>query len=393
MLGAIIGNIVGSRYHSKKNQIKTKDFILFDDSCHFRIDSVCTAAVADILLNNRHPATTMQEWCRRYPHLSSGRFRQWIDSYSPLNSGRFRQWIDSQSPRPYNSHGNGAAMRVSPAAFLNRGELAAALFASDEVTKITHNHPEGMKSARATTHAIWLAYQGENVDNIRETIAAKYDYDLTQTVDEIRSWYAFNMTAQGTVPQAITCALESVNFEDAVRNAVSLGGDSDTLAAIAGPIAEALHGIPTNFKRQAESLYLADAPDILEVIRDMYRIFDGSDSRIVRRSIGGLMRCPNCDPNWRLVCISHRFIHRYAYGHCHNEYAPFPDTMRYRIVEPDPHRTGWIRVVEVDGTDRTLREMCYDSKSLDSDWHYHELSCDCKTVALPDLKAIPESLS
>lgn len=377
MLGAIIGNIVGSRYHSKKNQIKTKDFIFFHDSCRFKIDSVCTAAVADILLNNRHPATTMQEWCRRYPHLGRGKFRQWIDSHSS---------------RPYNSHGNGGAMRVSPAAFLNRGDFAAALAASNKVTKITHNHPEGMKGAQATTHAIWLAYRGENVDNIRETIAAKYDYDLTQTVDEIRSWYTFDMTAQGTVPQAITCALESVNFEDAVRNAISLGGDSDTLAAIAGPIAEALHGIPTNFKRRAENRYLDDAPDILEVIRDMYQIFDSSDGRIGRRSIGSLMKCPNCDTNWRLVGISHRFIHRYAYGHWHNEFALSPDTMRYRIVEPDPHRTGWIRVVEVDGTDRTLREMCYDSKSLDSDWRYHELSCDCKTVALPDLKAIPESL-
>ena len=375
MLGAIIGNIVGSRYHSKKNQIKTKNFIFFDDSCHFKIDSLCTAAAADILLNDRHPATTMQEWCRRYSHLGSG---------------RFRRWIDSDSPRPYNSRGNGAAMRVSPAAFLNRGELAAALFASDKVTKITHNHPEGMKGARATTHAIWLAYQGENVDNIREVIAAEYDYDLTQTVDEIRSWYAFDLTSQGTVPQAITCALESVNFEDAVRNAISLGGDSDTLAAIAGPIAEALHGIPTIFKRQAENRYLADAPDILEVIRDMYRIFDGADSKMMPHSTGSPMRCPNCNPNWRLVGISHRFVHRYAYGHGHNEFALAPDSMKYRIVEPDPHRMGWIRVVEVDGTDRTFREMRYDSTSLDSHWRYHELSCDCKTVAVPDLKEIPK---
>lgn len=377
MLGAIIGNIVGSRYHRKKNQIKVKDFIFFDDQCHFRIDSVCTAAVADILLNKRHPATTMQEWCRRYPHLSSG---------------RFRQWIDSNLPRPYDSYGNGAAMRVAPAGFLNRGELAAALSAADKVTKITHNHPEGIKGARATTHAIWLAYRGENIDNIREVITAKYHYDLTQTIDEIRSWYAFNMTAQGTVPQAIICALESVNFEDAVRNAISLGGDSDTLAAIAGPIAEALHGIPTNFKHQAESRYLADAPDILEMMRDMYQIFDGADSKM-RRVTGSPMKCPNCDPNWRLVSISHRFVHRYGYGYCNNEFVLSPNTMKYRIVEPDPHKMGWIRVVDVDGTDRTLRETRYDSESLDSAWRYHKLSCDCKTVALPDLKEISKPVS
>ena len=195
MLGAIIGNVVGSRYSNKKNQIKTKeDFLFFDDSCHFRIDSVCTAAVTDILLYDRPPASTMQEWCRRYPNLGRG---------------KFKKWIYSDSPRPYNSLGNGGAMRVSPAAFLHRGDLAAALSASDKVTVITHNHPDGMKGAKATTHAIWLAYRGKNADDIRDCIAAEYDYDLTQTVDEIRSWYSFDTTAQGSVPQAITCALES----------------------------------------------------------------------------------------------------------------------------------------------------------------------------------------
>ena len=128
------------------------------------------------------------------------------------------------------------------------------------------------------------------------------------------------------------------------------------------------------------------------MIRDMYQIFDGTDSKMILRSTSSPMRCPNCDPNWKLVGISHRFIHRYAYGHCHNEFALSPDTMRYRIVEPDPRRTGWIRVVDVDGTDRTFQEMRYDSESLDSDWRYYKLSCDCKTVALPDLKEIPNAI-
>ena len=144
--------------------------------------------------------------------------------------------------------------------------------ASDKVTAITHDHPEGLKGARATTHAIWLAYRGENVADIREVIATEYDYDLTRTVDEIRPNYFFNETCQDTVPQAITCALESDSFEDAVRNAISLGGDADTLAAIAGPIAEALHGIPQDIREQAEDRYLADASDIREVIREMYRV-------------------------------------------------------------------------------------------------------------------------
>ena len=182
----------------------------------------------------------------------------------------FADWIYFNEPAPYGSYGNGAAMRVSPAAFLHRDDLDAALTASDNVTGITHDHPEGLKGARATTHAIWLAYQGENVTSIRETITAEYNYDLTRIVDEIRPNYSFNEICQDTVPQAITCALESDSFEDAVRNAISLGGDSDTLAAIAGPIAEALHGIPRDIKEQTENRYLIGAPDIQEVIQEMY---------------------------------------------------------------------------------------------------------------------------
>ena len=255
MLGAIIGDIAGSMYEG--NPIKTKDFPFFGDYCSFTDDSVCTIAVADTLLHDLPPAETMQQWCRRYPRAGYG--------------GNFGMWIYTDPAEPYNSYGNGAAMRVSPTAFLNRDNLDAALSASDKVTEITHNHPEGMKGARATTHAIWLAFQGENAANIREVITSEYGYDLTQTVDEIRPSYFFDITCQGTVPQAITCALESVSYEDAVRNAISLGGDADTVAAIAGPIAEALHGIPDELKERAESVYLADVPDILEVIREMYQ--------------------------------------------------------------------------------------------------------------------------
>ena len=254
MLGAIIGDIGGSIYEG--NPIKTKNFSFFGDYCSFTDDSVCTVAVADTLLHDRPPAKTMQKWCRRHPHRGYG--------------GNFGMWIYTDPPEPYNSYGNGAAMRVSPAAFLNRDNLDAALSASDKVTEITHNHPEGMKGARATTHAIWLAFQGENAANIQEVITSEYGYDLTQTVDEIRPSYFFDITCQGTVPQAMTCALESVSYEDAVRNAISLGGDADTLAAIAGPIAEALHGIPNELKERAESVYLADAPDMLEVLEEMY---------------------------------------------------------------------------------------------------------------------------
>ena len=259
MRGAIIGDIVGSIYEPKQHRIKTKNFPFFGEDCRFTDDSVCTAAVADTLLHNLPPAETMRAWGRRHPRCG----------FSQI----FTRWIYSEADAPNCTFRNGAAMRVSPAAFVHRKDLGAALAAADKVTVISHDHPEGIKGARATTHAIWLAYQGKKPVDIREVIAKEYGYDLTQTVDEIRPEYAFDMTCQGTVPQAITCALESESFEDAVRNAISLGGDSDTLGAIAGPIAEALHGIPDDFKTYVETHYLADAPDIREVIQEMYETF------------------------------------------------------------------------------------------------------------------------
>ena len=254
MWGAIIGDIVGSVY--EWDRIKTKDFEFFSERGHFTDDSVCTAAVADILLHDLPEAATLQRWCRRHPGMSYG--------------GWFGQWIRHESPEPYNSFGNGAAMRVSPAAYLNRDDLPAALAASDRVTAITHDHPEGMKGARATVHAIWLALNGEDPATIRAAVEAGYGYDLSRTVDEIRPGYAFNETCQGTVPESITCALESVSFEDAIRNAVSLGGDSDTVAAIAGPIAEGLHGIPGGVKEVAVQRYLGEAGDVVRVMGEMY---------------------------------------------------------------------------------------------------------------------------
>ena len=261
MLGAIIGDIVGSIYEPQDSRIKTKDFPLFSDNCRFTDDSVCTAAVADALLHNLPPAETMRDWGQRYPNCG----------FSQI----FKQWIASEANAPNCTFRNGAAMRVSPAAFLNRNDLNAALLDAEKVTVISHDHPEGVKGAQATTHAIWLAHHGESVPSIREIITTQYGYDLTQTVDAIRSDYAFDMTCPGTVPPAVTCALESENYEDAVRNAISLGGDSDTLGAIAGAIAEALHGIPEAIKAEAENRFLfPKAPDIVELIREMYRTVD-----------------------------------------------------------------------------------------------------------------------
>ena len=163
-------------------------------------------------------------------------------------------------------------MRVSPAAFLNRERpLAKALAAADRVTRITHDHPEGMKGARAATHAIWLAFQGEVPRSITTAITRTYGYDLSRDVATIRETYEYTRRVSAPCPKRWVCALEAQDFEQAIRNAVSLGGDADTLAAIAGPVAEALHGIPADFISFAETEILREAPDILEVIRAMYR--------------------------------------------------------------------------------------------------------------------------
>ena len=253
--GAIIGDIAGSIY--EWDRIKTKEFEFLKDDCFYTDDSVCTVAVAEILLDNLPAAPTLQQWCRDHPDRGYG--------------GMFRDWIMLPDPEPYHSYGNGAAMRVSPSAFLNRNRpLEEALKATDRVTGVTHNHPEGMKGARAATHAIWLAFQKYGPEHIRPTIEREYGYDLSRTVDEIRPGYSFDVTCQGTVPEAITCALESTSFEDAIRNAISLGGDSDTLAAIAGPIAEAMHGIPHDLVAIATDRHLANDPDIVNVMTRMY---------------------------------------------------------------------------------------------------------------------------
>lgn len=256
MIGAVIGDIVGSRFEWRPR--KSKDFEFFHRRCHFTDDTVCSAAVADIVMYDRPPAETLQAWCRRYPGSGYG--------------GMFRKWIVQDPPRPYGSFGNGAAMRVSPVAhFYRESDLEIALEASDRVTGVTHNHEEGIKGARATVHAIWLAYREESADVIRKVIAEEYGYDLSRTVDEIRPDYTFNETCQRTVPEALTCAFESESFEDAIRNAISLGGDADTLGAIAGPIAEVLHGIPEEFKERAIDTHLKSAKDIRLTLEDLYQ--------------------------------------------------------------------------------------------------------------------------
>lgn len=243
MLGAIIGDIAGSRF--EWDRIKHKNFTFFTPDCTVTDDSIMTLAIAKAILEsdgsieNAGPYAIryMQEIGRHYPECGFG--------------GMFRSWINSDHPMPYNSFGNGAAMRVSPCGFAARS-LEEAKMLARAVTGVTHNHPEGLKGAEATAAAIYLAKAGHSREEIKGVIHRDY-YLMDFTLDKIRPGYQFNETCQETVPQALMAFFESVCFEDAIRNAVSLGGDSDTLAAITGGVAEAFYGIPDGMARQAEA--------------------------------------------------------------------------------------------------------------------------------------------
>ena len=261
MYGAIIGDIVGSVY--EWNSIKTKDFPLFSHKSTFTDDSVMTVAIAKAILRSRREGISfretaveeMQTFGRRYPNRGYG--------------GRFHSWLNSRHPKPYGSYGNGSAMRVSPCGLIARS-LDETVSLASESAEITHNHPEGIKGAAAVAAAIYLAKTGADKAEIREYIQRTY-YPLDRTLDEIRPGYHFDVTCQGSVPEALTAFLESDSYVDAIRNAVSLGGDSDTQAAIAGSVAWAYYGKDgltpemEELRKRAETL-LPD--EFLGVIRD-----------------------------------------------------------------------------------------------------------------------------
>lgn len=263
MLGAIIGDIAGSRF--EWNNIKTKVFELLHPDCRMTDDSLMTLAIAKAILESRkngsdpgHEAVLwMQKLGRRFPDAGFG--------------GRFSRWLTDSDPKPYGSYGNGAAMRVSPAGFA-ASSLEEAKALSRAVTAVTHNHPEGIKGAEATACIIYLARTGVSREEIRSFVRENY-YPLDFTLDGIRPAYTFDVSCQGSVPQAIEAFLESTDFEDAIRNAVSIGGDSDTIAATAGGIAEAFYGIPEALREKALR-YVRDR-ELLSILRDFEAAFPG----------------------------------------------------------------------------------------------------------------------
>ena len=271
MIGAIIGDIVGSRFEF--NNHRSKDFELFTPGCFFTDDTVMTLAVANALMDFRDKRyeclpekviESMQKLGRRYPGAGYG--------------GSFGLWIFSNDPTPYGSYGNGAAMRISPTAYVARTDHELSHLVK-LVTGVTHNSREGFKGADATAACVWRALparegvaksdQGWGKEKLRSMVERFY-YPLDFTLDEIRETYRFNETCQGTVPQAIEAFLESTDFEDAIRNAISIGGDSDTLACITGSIAGAYYGVPKELEEKALSYLTPDLRLILDSFREKY---------------------------------------------------------------------------------------------------------------------------
>ena len=257
MYGAILGDIIGSPYEFDQGH-KTKDFPLFSRNSKFTDDSVMTLAVADAFLSlppeaseveiRRFLVRSMQTYGRKYPYAGYG--------------GMFRRWLKDPNPQPYGSYGNGSAMRVSSAAWLF-DDLETVRHMAQLSAEVTHNHPEGIKGAEAIASAIFLARTGSTKAEIKNYIEQQFHYDLSRTCDEIRPTYRHVESCQETIPESITAFLEGNSFENVIRTAVSLGGDCDTLTAIAGSIAEGFYGVPEELKQQCRERLPEDLRKVL----------------------------------------------------------------------------------------------------------------------------------
>ena len=271
MYGAILGDIIGSPYEFDEQNIKTKEFPLFRFDSEFTDDSVMTIAVADALLrirteNDEHIDEDDREAKDRFIMTQS--LKRWGNTYPDAGYGvRFIKWLRS-GEGPYGSYGNGSAMRVSPAGWLY-GSMEETMKMAELSAVVTHDHPEGIKGAKAVAAAIYLARTGASKSEIKTYIESEFGYDLSRTCDEIRPSYHHVETCQATVPEAVTAFLEGQDFEDVIRTAVSLGGDCDTLTCIAGSMAEAFYGVPDDLKQECRARI---TPPMLEVLD----AFDGA---------------------------------------------------------------------------------------------------------------------
>lgn len=254
LLGAIAGDVIGSVYEVRP--IKSKDFPLFQAGSTFTDDSVLTVAVAQAILEGRDYAEVVREVGRRFPHAGYG--------------GWFGRWLRKDDAGPYGSWGNGSAMRVSPVGWAF-DDVPRVLEEAEASAAITHDHPEGIKGAQAVALAVFGARSGWSRSRLREEISSRFEYDIDRSLMEIRPGYSFDVSCMGTVPPAIICYLESESFVDAVRNAVSLGGDSDTLACITGAIAEASYGaVPDEVREEVESRLPDELMKVVSAFQDRY---------------------------------------------------------------------------------------------------------------------------
>lgn len=250
MLGALVGDIVGSAYEFRN--VKTTDFELFTMRTDFTDDSVMTLAVAKWLMEDKthslhHLIKCMQALGRKYPDAGYG--------------GRFRDWLKEEKPRPYNSWGNGAGMRVSPVGLYAK-TLDEALALAAVTASVTHNHAEGVKGAQAIAAGVFLCKEGKSKQEIKEYVEEMFGYDLNRTIDEIRPDYSFDESCQGSVPEAIIAFLEGNSFEEVIRLAISIGGDSDTIACMAGAIAACMYPIPDKMIDKCNSILADDLQEI-----------------------------------------------------------------------------------------------------------------------------------
>lgn len=256
MLGAIAGDIIGSVHEHLGT--KSMDFELFADGCRFTDDTVLAVAVADCLLNGRHYIDAFHEYFLAYPNAGYGH--------------SFFHWASSGDRKPYNSWGNGSAMRV-PAIGHACDRLEDVLTEAARSAEVTHNHPEGVKGAQATAVAVFLARHGQSKRDIKQAIEERFGYDLGKSLDAIQPTYAFDISCQGTVPPALLAFLESTSFEDAIRKAISLGGDADTLACITGAIAEPFYGgLPADVESRTLSRLDARLRGVVDSFRQRYGI-------------------------------------------------------------------------------------------------------------------------
>ncbi len=328
-IGSIIGDIVGSVYEF--NNIKTKDFELFNPACNFTDDSIMTIATVDWLLNGGDISRYYQEYGREYKCPKGG------------YGGNFSRWIMEENPKPYGSWGNGSAMRVSPVGWFC-STLEDTLQKAKESAAITHDHIEGIKGAQAVAASIFLLRKGATKKELKSFIEEYFEYDLSRTCDEIRPTYKFDVSCQGTVPEAIIAFLESSSFEDAIRNAVSLGGDCDTLTCICGAIAEAFYGVPHSIEEKAVRFLPKSFVRLLIDFQEVVDFISPKDGEVVEKQSLHKEMIDICewDDNKPIIPCLVDFDGTIVKHKYPNIGEPVPNALYYMCKYSTTYNVGWI---------------------------------------------------